>query len=171
MPAEPHHATILDKNAELAARLKVSEESLRQLKAAHEQLQAEHVQAIERKGMLEEEVRWLKGQLFGRSSERLTEPTLSPDQQKMLFNEAEVLAAIEAAEALDAQRTTTVAAHERNARPHTGGREPIPAHLPRKEIVHDELPPQQKWCEHDGACWMRQRIGEEIGRASCRERV
>jgi DNA-binding transcriptional regulator YdaS (Cro superfamily) len=36
---------ILDQNAELAARLKVSEESLRQLKASHEQLQAEHAQA------------------------------------------------------------------------------------------------------------------------------
>ncbi len=161
MPAEPRHSTILDKNAELAARLKVSEETLRQLKAAHEQLQAELHQARERKGLLEEEVRWLKGQLFGRSSEQLTELSISPDQQKMLFNEAEVLAAIEAAEAVDEARTTAVAAHERKARPHTGGREPIPAHLPRKEIVHDDLSPQQKWCEHDGACWMRERIGEE----------
>lgn len=162
MPAEPRHSTILDKNAELAARLKVSEESLRQLKAAHEQLQAELHQARERKGLLEEEVRWLKGQLFGRSSEQLTDLSISPDQQKMLFNEAEVLAAIEAAEAADEARTAAVAAHERKARPHTGGREPIPAHLPRKEIVHDDLPPQQKWCEHDEACWMRERIGEEV---------
>lgn len=161
MPAEPRHATILDKNAELAARLKVSDESLRQIRQAYEQLQAEHRQALERKGMLEEEVRWLKGQLFGRSSERLTEPDLSPDQQKMLFNEAEVLAAIEAAEAAEQALTTSVAAHERKARPHTGGREPIPAHLPRQQIVHD-LSAQQKWCEHDGACWMRERIGEEV---------
>ena len=103
MPAPSRPAQkILDQNAELAARLKVSEESLRQLKASHEQLQAEHAQALERKGLLEEEVRWLKGQLFGRSSERLTAPNVSPDQQKMLFNEAEVLAAIEAAEALEA---------------------------------------------------------------------
>jgi transposase len=162
VPAEPRHSTILDKNAELATRLKVSEESLRQLREANEQLQGQLRQAIERKGLLEEEVRWLKGQLFGRSSERLTEPSISPDQQKMLFNEAEVLAAIEAAEAAEEAHTTAVAAHERKARPHTGGREPIPAHLPRKEIVHDELPPQQKWCEHDEACWMRQRIGEEV---------
>lgn len=162
MPAPSRPAQkILDQNAELAARLKVSEESLRQLKASHEQLQAEHAQALERKGLLEEEVRWLKGQLFGRSSERLTAPNISPDQQKMLFNEAEVLAAIEAAEALDAQRTTAVAAHERKARPHTGGREPIPSHLPRQEIVHD-LPAQQKWCEHEAVCWARERIGEEV---------
>jgi len=161
VPAAPRPATILEKNAELAARLKVSEETLRQAREAYEQLQAEHRAALERKGLLEEEVRWLKGQLFGRSSERLTEPDISPDQQKMLFNEAEVLAAIEAAETLDAERTTTVAAHERKKRPHTGGREPIPAHLPRQEIVHD-LAAEQKWCEHDGACWLRERIGEEV---------
>ena len=161
MPAAPRPATILEKNAELAARLKVSEETLRQAREAYEQLQAEHRAALERKGLLEEEVRWLKGQLFGRSSERLTEPDISPDQQKMLFNEAEVLAAIEAAETLDAERTTTVAAHERKKRPHTGGREPIPAHLPRQENLHD-LPPEQKWCEHEGVCWVRERIGQEV---------
>ncbi len=142
--------------------MKVSELSLRQLREAHEQLQAEHRHTLERKGLLEEEVRWLKGQLYGRSSERLSDPGVSPDQ-KMLFNEAEVLAAIEAAEALDAQRTTIVAAHERKARPHSGGREPIPGHLPRKEIVHDPSA-QEKWCqhEHEGVCWARQRIGEEV---------
>ena len=162
MPAEPRHSTILEKNAELAARLKVAEETVRQLKEAHEQLQAEHHHALERKGLLEEEVRWLKGQLFGRSSEKISSEGVSPDQ-KMLFNEAEVLAAIEAAEAAEAQRTTEVAAHERKARPHSGGREAIPAHLPRVEISHD-LSEHEKWCthEHEGVCWARQRIGEEV---------
>ena len=162
MPAPPRPTKLLDQNAELAARLKVSEESLRQLREAHEQLQVQHRQTLERKGLLEEEVRWLKGQLYGRSSERLTGSDVSPDQ-KMLFNEAEVLAAIEAAEAAEDERTTIIAAHERKARPHSGGREPIPAHLPRKEILHD---PQahEKWCthEHEGVCWARERIGEEI---------
>ena len=97
MPAPPRSNQLLDQNAELAARLKVSEESLRQLREAHEQLQVQHHQALERKGLLEEEVRWLKGQLYGRSSERLSDSGVSADQ-KMLFNEAEVLAAIEAAE-------------------------------------------------------------------------
>jgi transposase len=162
VPAPPRPAqNLLDKNAELAARLKVSEETLHQIKQAYEQLQTEHRQALERKGLLEEEVRWLKGQLFGRSSEKLPGPSLSQDQQKMLFNEAEVLAAIAAAEALDAQRTTSIAAHERTARPHTGGREAIPPHLPRKEIVHD-VSPQQRWCEHEGVSWVQERIGEEI---------
>jgi transposase len=162
VPAPPRAHQLLDQNAELAARLKLSEDSLRQLREAHEELQVQHRQALERKGLLEEEVRWLKGQLYGRSSERLTGSDVSADQ-RMLFNEAEVLAAIEAAEALDAQRTTIIAAHERKARAHSGGREPIPAHLPRKEIVH-EPPAREKWCqhEHEGVCWARERIGEEV---------
>jgi transposase len=162
VPAPSRTHQLLDQNAELAARLKVSEESLRQLREAHEQLQVQHRQSIERKGLLEEEVRWLKGQLYGRSSERLTDSGVSADQ-KMLFNEAEVLAAIEAAEAAEEQRTTIIAAHERKARPHSGGREPIPAHLPRREILHDP-PAHEKWCqhEHEGVCWPRQRIGEEV---------
>jgi transposase len=153
----------VDQNAELAARLKVSEESLRQLKQAHEQLQAEHRHTLERKLLLEEEVRFLKDQIYGRSSEKLPGAGVSPDQ-KMLFNEAEVLAAIEAAEAAEAQRTTTVATHERHKRPHSGGREAIAAHLPRVEILHD-LPQQEKWCthEHEGVCWEKECIGRELG--------
>ncbi|MGH8269220.1 MAG: IS66 family transposase, partial [Steroidobacteraceae bacterium] len=162
MPAVLRHSQILDENAELLARLRVSEEFLRQVKQSYEQLQGEHRQALERKALLEEEIRWLKGQLFGRSSEKLSAPSISADQQKMLFNEAEVLAAIAQAEAAEAQRTTTVAAHERAARPHRGGREPIPPQLPRQEILHD-LPAHEKWCTHEqeGVCWARQRIGEE----------
>jgi transposase len=162
VPAPPRSNPLLDQNAELAARLKVSEETLRQLREAHEQLQVQHRQTLERKGLLEEEVRWLKGQLYGRSSERLTDSGVSADQ-RMLFNEAEVLAAIEAADAAEEQRTTIITAHERKARPHSGGREPIPAHLPRKEILHDP-PAHEKWCshEHEGVCWARERIGEEV---------
>ena len=169
MPAALHHNQSLEKNAELQARLKVSEETIRQVKQAHErlkqvheQLESEHRQALERKGMLEEEVRFLKAQLYGRSSEKLPAQSVSPDQ-KILFNEAEVLAAIAAAEAAEQERTTTVAAHERKARPHSGGREPIPPHLPRQDIVHDLLV-HEKWCthEHEGVCWARQRIGEEV---------
>jgi len=163
VPAALRHNQSLQKNAELQARLKVSEEALCQIRQAHEQLQAEHRQALERKGMLEEEVRFLKAQLYGRSSEKLPSQSASPDQ-KMLFNEAEVLAAIATAEAAEQERTTTVAAHERKARPHSGGREPIPPHLPRQDIVHDDLPVHEKWCthEHEGVCWARQRIGEEV---------
>ncbi|MGH8302079.1 MAG: IS66 family transposase [Steroidobacteraceae bacterium] len=162
MPAALRHNQSLQKNAELQARLKVSEESLRQVRQAHEQLQGEHRQALERKMLLEEEVRFLKAQLYGRSSEKLPSQSVSPDQ-KMLFNEAEVLAAIAAAELAGQEHATSVAAHKRKARPHSGGREPIPSHLPRQDVLHD-LPVHEKWCthEHEGVCWARQRIGEEV---------
>jgi transposase len=163
VPTLPRAAQLLDQNAELAARLKVAEESLRQIKQAHEQLQTEHRHTLERKMLLEEEVRFLKDYIYGRSSEKLPGAGVSPDQ-KMLFNEAEVLTAIEAAEAAEAQRTTAVAAHDRQKRPHSGGREAIPAHLSRQEILHD-LSPQEKWCthEHEGVCWAKDCIERTVG--------
>ena len=101
---------IFSKNAELTARLQVSEEHNRELKQrleaveqAHDQLKGEHSQTVERNVLLEE-VRWFKEQFFGRSSEK-SSSDISADQ-KMLFNEAEVLAAIEAADAAHISRTT-----------------------------------------------------------------
>jgi transposase len=155
---------ILSKNAELTARLQVSEEHNRQLKQcleaveqAHAQLKGDHSHTVERNVLLEEEVRWFKEQFFGRSSQK-SSSDISTDQ-KMLFNEAEVLAAIEAAEAAQAARSTTIQAHERKR--HTGGREELPAHLPRKDIPHD-LPNAHKYCEHEGVCWAMDCIGEEV---------
>jgi len=151
---------ILEKNAELTARLKVSDEQNRKLREENDRLkglQPQNEHLTERVVLLEEEVRWLKAQFFGRSSQKSTSEISA--EQKMLFNEAEVLAAIEAAEAAHAARTATIAAHERKV--HSGGREAIPEHLPRKEIVHD-LPNDQKHCEHGGVCWAMDRIGEEF---------
>ena len=102
-------------------------------------------------------MRWFKEQYFGRSSQK-SASAVSPDQ-KMLFNEAEVLAAIEAADAAHAARTNPVKAHERQH--HSGGREPIPEHLPRREIVHD-LSNAEKYCEHEGVCWSMDCIDREI---------
>lgn len=151
---------ILEKNAELAARLKVSDEQNRKLREENDRLkglQPQNERLTERVVLLEEEVRWLKAQFFGRSSQKNTSEISA--EQRMLFNEAEVLAAIEAAEAAHAARTTMIAAHERKA--HSGGREAIPEHLPRKEILHD-LSNDQKHCEHEGVCWAMDRIGEEF---------
>jgi hypothetical protein len=82
---------ILD--AELAARLKVSEEQIRQLREEVQRLKGlwpENERLTERVVLLEEEeVRWLKAQYFGSSSQKGA-LAVSPDQ-KMLFNEAEVL--------------------------------------------------------------------------------
>jgi transposase len=151
---------ILAKNAELSSRLKVSDEQIRQLQEENQRLKAlqpQNQRLSERLLLLEEEVRWFREQYFGRSSQK-SASEVSPDQ-KMLFNEAEVRAAIEVAEAAHAARTNTVQTHERQR--HNGGREAIPEHLPRKDIVHD-LPNARKYCEHDGACWAMDCIDQEI---------
>ena len=109
---------------------------------------AAHVAALEahsrtreeRIGLLEEENRWLKSQLFGRSSEKSTIEDISPDQT-WLFNETEAL--VEAAEA--ATQSITIAAHVRDRR----GRKKLAADLPRVEVVH-ELPESEKICSADG---------------------
>jgi transposase len=154
-----HVQDLLAENAELVARLKLADEQSRRLQQETERLKGlkpENQRLSERVMLLEEEVRWFKEQYFGRSSQKSTSEISA--EQKLLFNEAEVLAAIEAADAAQAARTTAISAHERKA--HSGGREVIPAHLPRKEIVHD-LPNEQKHCEHEGVCWAMDRIGQE----------
>ena len=138
------------KSAELAARLKISEEHNRQLREENQKLKAlaeenerlkvQNSHYCERAVLLEEEVRWLKAQVFGRTNDKVSSD-ISVDQQ-MLFNEAEVLAAIEAADAAHAARKTKIAAHERE---HTGGRKAIPKNFPRIVIPHD-VPESEKYC-------------------------
>ena len=155
-----HVTDVLAKNAELTAKLKLSDQQVRSLQREVEQLEelkGANERLSSRLMLLEEEVRWYKEQFFGRSSQKA--PAEMAAEQKLLFNEAEILAAIEAADAAHAARTTKIAAHERKV--HTGGREPIPGHLPRKDIVHD-LPNEQKHCEHEGVCWAMERVGEEV---------
>jgi transposase len=104
----------------------------------------------ERIGLLEEENRWLKAQLFGRTSEKTPLEERHPDQV-WLFNEAEALA--KAAES--APVGITIPAHERGKR----GRRKLPAVLLRVDVLHD-LPDDQKICAADGMTLRR--IGEEI---------
>jgi transposase len=104
----------------------------------------------ERIKLLEEENRWLKAQLFGRSSEKTPAEAVSPDQ-RWLFNEAEALAKT----AEGASQTIQIPAHERRKR----GRKRLSPELPRIEMVHD-LPDHEKHCAKDGAAL--ERIGEEI---------
>jgi transposase len=162
-------AALADKNTELAIRLKVSEEQIRllraenerlkQLEQAHEQLKSEHQQTVERKVLLEEEVRWLKAQYYGRSTQSTDAAEENPDQ-RLLFNEAEVLAAIEAADEAHRQRTTKIDAHERK-RSADAGRKAIPEHFPRIEIEHD-LAPEQKMCTKCAVPHPLTRIGQQI---------
>lgn len=160
LPPSNRSQKLLDKHAELAARLKLFErashekhERLEHLEEENRRLKRENERLVERALLLEEEARWLKAQFFGRSSER-SQADVSPDQ-KLLLNEAEVLAAIAAAEEAHAQKTTQIEAHERKRRGH---RMAIPEHFPRQEIVHD-LPEQEKVCAHDHTALVR--FGEE----------
>jgi len=158
-----------NKNTELAVRLRVSEEQIRllreenqrlkQIEHAHEQLKSEHQQTVERKVLLEEEVRWLKAQYYGRSTQSTDAAEQNPDQQ-MLFNEAEVLAAIEAADEAHRQRTTKIDAHERK-RSADAHRKAIPDHFPRIAIEHD-LEAEQKMCTKCAVPHPLTRIGQEI---------
>ena len=154
MPAPNKTPALLqNKNTELAVRLRLAEEQnrllreqnqrLQQIEQAYERLKSEHQQTVERKVLLEEEVRWLKAQYYGRSTQQ-TDAAEENSDQKMLFNEAEVLAAIEAAEEAHRERTTKVEAHERKRSPDSG-RKAIPEHFPRIVIEHD-LPADEKLC-------------------------
>ena len=162
-------AALADKNTELAVRLKVAEEQnrllreenerLKQIELAHAQLKSEHQQTVERKVLLEEEVRWLKAQYYGRSTQATDAAEQNPDQV-MLFNEAEVLAAIEAADEAHRQRTTKIEAHERK-RSADAHRKAIPDHFPRIEVEHD-LPAEQKMCKKCAVPHPLTRIGQEV---------
>jgi transposase len=154
---------ILSQNAELLARVRLAEQLAAERAAALEALQKENAELkserthyCERVVLLEEELRWIKSQYFGTSSQKTDAAAVNPDQS-MLFNEVEVLAAIEAAEEAQRQRTTNVEAHERQ---HTGGRKAIPAHFPRIEIEHD-LPEDQKICTKCPVPHPLKRMGRE----------
>lgn len=98
-----------------------------------------------------EENRWLKQQLFGRSSEKRSSKDVPLEQARLVFNEAE---AIQAAGPI-AVESIEIAAHVRKPR---GRRRRPPAELPRIDVIHD-LAPSEKVCAHDGAALVK--IGEE----------
>jgi transposase len=114
-----------------------------------EALRARLAAREERLQLVEEENRWLKAQLFARSSEKSPAEERNADQA-WLFNEAEALA--RAAESVP--QSITVPAHERGKR----GRKKIDATLPRVQVVHD-LPEAQKVCPEHGVALVR--FGEE----------
>ncbi len=94
---------------------------------------SEHKEEI---SQLREYIRLLRSQRFGPTSER------SVADQLGLFNEAETLCDAESAEEED---VTPIPAHVRRKR---GGRRPLPAFLPREQIVHD-LSDEEKVCGND----------------------
>jgi transposase len=157
---------ILSENAELIARAKLADSiaaqrssELQALRQENEQLKLERTHYCERVVLLEEELRWVKSQYFGSSSHTSGAVEQNPDQ-RMLFNEVEVLAAIEVAEEAHAARTTKVGSHERKRSPDSG-RKAIPEHFPRIPVLHD-LPEEQKMCTKCPVAHPLERIGEEI---------
>jgi transposase len=114
------------------------------LERENAQLKSQVSQYCETTLLLKEEIAWLKAQFYGRSSEKCATDAASPDQ-RMLFNEAEVLAAIAAANEANAA-PILIDAHERRQQP---GRKVIPAEFPRIRVVHD-IAECDKHCAHDG---------------------
>jgi transposase len=140
--------------ADAALELPNDIESLQQLVLEQQAKLEENVVKLEENArhieLLEEFVRLLKHKRFGRSSEK------GSAWQLGLFNEAEFdLAELEEAEAARDEDTITVPAHERKK----PGRKPLPAWLPRVEILHD-LAPEEKVCAHDGHGLVE--IGREV---------
>ena len=76
-----------------------------------DQLQQQNAALSASLDLLKEENRWLKAQLFGRSSEKRAADEISPDQAKLLFNEAEAIAHAPSASA--APEALRIPAHER----------------------------------------------------------
>ena len=97
---------------------------------------------------LQEQVALLRHKLFSPKSERSSEDADSP--QLAMFNEVEELIEAPAAEPVEAEEV--VAPVKRR-----GKRKPLPANLPRMEVIH-ELPEHERTCAC-GAC--KQVIGEE----------
>jgi hypothetical protein len=149
---------ILGENAQLSARLKLAEHiaaehftQLEALKKELDQVKAERARYCERAVLLEEELRWIKSQYFGSVSQKQDAATVNPDQP-MLFNEAEVLTAIAAAEVLSSAPRRS--AHERNIL--VTRRPALPAHPYRARS-----PEQQKLCTKCPTPHPLARIGHE----------
>lgn len=123
------------------------EDQLQQAQADIDQLSARVSLLEQDKTLLIEENRWLKQQLFGRSSEKRSAPV--PANQSWLFNEAEAVAA-------PAEEVAQIAVPAHNRR--KAGRKPIADDLPRVDVIHD-LPEAEKICPKDGATL--ECIGEE----------
>ena len=98
---------------------------------------------------LEQYIRLLKNEIFGSKSEK--RPRLD-DKQVPLFDEIEIIAdeAVEAEE----EEKIIVPSHSRSKR----GRKPLPADLPREDIIHD-ISDAEKDCPCGARC---ECIGQEV---------
>ena len=126
-----------------AARItELSNDDLARLSARITALESDQRAREEQIQLLKEENAWLRARLWGRSSEKSVIEQISPDQWRLVFNEAEARASEPAA---IQPRTIEIAAHARKGQ----GRRKLPAHLERHPVIYD-LPDSDKVCPHDG---------------------
>jgi transposase len=111
-------------------------------------LKKENHVLVSKAEVLEDELRLLRHKIFGRRSERFSVEDL---RQSSLFDEAEY--GVEEQVRQLSEPAVEVSAYRRVKR----GRKPLPADLPREEVVHD-IPEEEKICAC-GASLVR--IGEE----------
>jgi len=97
-------------------------------------------------GILIEQIRLLRQQMFGRKSDKIS--SVSPDTQKTIFDMPEPEDPEEEVEEI------VIPEHTRKKR----GRRSLPKELPREEVIHD-IPEEEKVCSC--GC-IKKRIGEEV---------
>jgi len=110
--------------------------------------------------VLREENNRLRRALFAAKSERHYGEVIEPNGS--MFNEAEAHAALDEARAAAQDTDAPPPTREKKPRtrsPDSGGRDPLPDHLPRRTIEID-IPDEQKICPADGAELTR--IGERV---------
>src|SRR4030043_363085 len=122
------------------------QEQLEELKNQNAALLLENQQIKQDNFFLEEKIKLLEHRLYGKKSEKIK------DEGPGLFNEAEV----ESAKDLQVSEKETIT--YQRAKKGQGGRRPLPANLPRIDIIHD-LSPEEKICPCSAEM---ERIGEEI---------
>ena len=91
-----------------------------------------------------EAIRLAKHQHFGTRSEKFNPES---DQLSLLFNEAEALADHDRHKELSDQQDSETKVSGYTRKKSTGGRKPLPDHLPRIEVVH-ELTEDECRCDH-----------------------
>lgn len=120
------------------------------MKTSLEILQSENLELKQKLTFAQEQLEWLKRQLFGKKSEKIVK---SLDEEQLSFEGFEIEEKLE-------PESKVVSAHTR-AKPNRQGQDAlvIPDDLPKEVIVLD-LPEEEKICKETGAALVK--IGEEI---------
>jgi hypothetical protein len=125
------------------------------LDVAHRQIQ-ELCATVRQQGhliaKLQHQLEQLLRQRYGKKNERV-----DPDQ--LLLFAREVLEQLGSEAATPAPEATPPPPAPPKLKPNGHGRKPLPAHLPRRPVVHD-VPPEERLCPECGT--ERRRFGEEV---------